>query len=293
MTLNRLLVVSAAVVIGACGGAGPDESEHAQADEPEALVAPEATQRVHWMRGVQPPQGFAQAAGSNLVDNGGRVDPKSNIYAIWWGTQSAFPSDAKAGIQSLFQGLNGSSFYNIANQYMRGATVSATYKGTFTDTSAPPRRSPSTSAIVNEACKTINANGLTADPNGMYVVYTSNFPRGTGFCAWHDNGTCNGVNISVFYMPNTTGQTGCDPGNTFSCNSYSEGTRSLANVTSHEFMEATTDQLPSTKLAWVDSAGSEIGDKCAWQFSSCVSLSTGKWQLQQEWSNAVSGCQQQ
>ena len=91
-------------------------------------------------------------------------------------------------------------------------------------------------------------------------------------------------------MPNTTGVAGCDPGNLYNCNGYSQGTRSIANVTSHEYMEAITDANAS---AWYDSGGSEIGDKCAWQFSSCVNLSTGNWQLQKEWSNAITGCAQQ
>ena len=75
------------------------------------------------------------------------------------------------------------------------------------------------------------------------------------------------------------------------CNSFSQGTRSLANVTSHEYMEVITD--PDLD-AWFDSAGQEIGDKCAFQFQSCVILANGgSWQLQKEWSNAVSACVQQ
>ena len=45
--------------------------------------------------------------------------------------------------------------------------------------------------------------------------------------------------------------------------------------------------------AWYDSNGQEVGDKCAWQFGSPVTLSNGiEWQLQEEWSNANSGCVQ-
>jgi hypothetical protein len=95
-------------------------------------------------------------------------------------------------------------------------------------------------------------------------------------------------------MPNTTGIAGCDPGDLYGCNTMSQGTRSIVNVTSHEWYEAITD---ATISAWYDSSGSEIGDKCAWTFSACVNLSTSKWQLQQEWSNAanggVGGCIQQ
>src|SRR5258708_38394416 len=65
--------------------------------------------------------------GGNLVDHGGRVLPTSNTYAIWWGTQSAFPGHAKAGLASMFEGFNGTSFLGIGKQYMRGASVSTAY----------------------------------------------------------------------------------------------------------------------------------------------------------------------
>lgn len=229
------------------------------------------------------------SGGGNLLDHGGKVLPSSNTYAIWWGDQTAFPTDAQAGLDSLFQGLSGSSFLGVADQYMRGSTSASTFHANWVDTSAPPKHAPSTSLITSEACNMIAQNGEQPDPNAIYFVYTSNFPR-TNYCAWHSHGTCNGVDIQVAYMPNTTGVGGCDPGDLYGCNTYSQGTRSLANVTSHEFMETITDADIS---AWYDSSGSEIGDKCAWKFSSCVNLTNGSWQLQQEWSNAVSGCVQQ
>jgi hypothetical protein len=229
-------------------------------------------------------------SGGNLIDHGGKVLPTSNTYAIWWGTQSSFPSDAQVGLDSLFSGLNGSSILSVTDQYMRGATATTSFHTNWVDTSAPPGHGPNVGAIVGEACKVIGQNGELPDTTGVYFVYTSNFPRGGNYCAWHSHGTCNGVDIQVAYMPNTTGIAGCDPGNLYSCNTYSQGTRSLANVTSHEFMEAITD---ADINAWYDSSGAENGDKCAWKFSSCVTLSTGSWQLQQEWSNAVSNCVQQ
>jgi hypothetical protein len=142
---------------------------------------------------------------------------------------------------------------------------------------------------VNEACNTIAANGLTPDPSAIYVVLTSNFPKGVNYCAWHSWGSCNGTTIQVAYMPNTTGVSGCnDP--QFTCNAHSQGTDSIANVLSHEISEAITDPQGS---AWYDSSGSEIGDKCAWTFQNCVNLTSSSWQLQREWSNKASGCLQQ
>jgi len=297
----------------ACSSEAPAPSSSSGTGEPVAqpsLEGIEPGMHVQWQRGFQNLQrlgptssdpesatdnqahGGGGSSGGNLVDHGGKVLSSSHNVAIYWGTPSAFPSDLKSGIASMFEGMNGSSFLAIGDQYMRGAKTSASYVTSYDDSSSsPPSRGPQTSAIVNEACHVINSNGLTPDTNAIYFVFTSNYPGGhVNYCAWHSHGTCNGVDIQVAYMPNTTGIAGCDPGNLYNCNTYSQGTRSIANVTSHEFMEAITD---ADINAWYDGSGSEIGDKCAWQFSSCVTLSTGNWQLQKEWSNSITGCAQQ
>ena len=226
---------------------------------------------------------------SNLIDHGGKVLPTSDTYAIWWGTQKAWPNDVQTQMGTFFGGLNGTSFLNTGTQYMRTAPVGSAYSGSKIDTSAPPRK-VSASTLGKEVAKEY---GTSLDPAGIYFVYTSNFPKGGNFCAWHSFTSVNGQNIAVAYMPNTSGVAGCDPGNLYNL-SGSEGLRSLANVTSHEFMEAITDTLPGTgTYGWIDSSGSEIGDKCAWQFKAPVTLSNGStWQLQEEWSNAVIGCVQ-
>ena len=226
---------------------------------------------------------------SNLVDHGGKILPTSHTYAIWWGSPTAWSSDVSSGMATLFKGFNGSSFLNTGTQYMRGAPIGSVFEGSKADTSAPPRKvSPTTLGA-----EVAREYGFSLDPAGIYFVYTSTFPKGGGFCAWHSYATVNGQQIAVAYMPNTTGVAGCDPGNTYNL-SGSEGLRSLANVTSHEFMEAVTDTLPANgSYGWIDSSGSEIGDKCAWLFTSPVTLTNGSvWQLQEEWSNAVSGCVQ-
>jgi len=60
-------------------------------------------------------------------------------------------------------------------------------------------------------------------------------------------------------------------------------------VEGHEFGETISDQFPST--GWLDSGGSEIGDKCAWissgqGASADVRLTTGTFPVQSLWSNA-------
>jgi hypothetical protein len=307
------LVVGMSIALGCTSSVEPvgDPPTVSPEVSPQTYEGVEPGMKVHWQRGVtaiQPierdkaPSNQAHHGGgggggtSNLIDNGGPVLSSSATYAIWWGTPSAFPSDSQQGLDALFNGLNGSALLSVADQYMRGSKASTSFHTNLSDSSSPPSRGPSTGTIAAEACKVIQANGLTPDPNAIYFVFTSNFPGGhVGYCAWHSYGTCTVGNttttIQVAYMPNTTGLAGCDPGDLYSCNGYSQGTRSIANVTSHEFMEAITDPDLS---AWTDAAGSEIGDKCAWQFASCVSLGThGNFQLQEEWSNSAKGCVQQ
>ena len=69
------------------------------------------------------------------------------------------------------------------------------------------------------------------------------------------------------------------------------------NVASHEHNEAITDPNGN---AWYDSGVNENGDKCAWNFGTSLGstgfgqynqvIGTGKYYLQQEWSNASSSC---
>ena len=231
-------------------------------------------------------KGGSTTAPSPLVDHGGKVLTSSTTYAIWWGAAADFPSDAQTGIPQLLNGFGGSSYLAIANQYMRGATANSSYGGSFVDPTAPPTHAPNVATIANEVAKFVQK----PDPNAIYFVYTSNMPK-VNYCAWHAAATAGGVTFQVAYMPNTAGVAGCDPGNLYNANTLSEGTRSLADSTAHEFMEATTDPVPLS--GWADKNGQEIGDKCNFVYSGAVKLSHGSvWQLQEEWSNAVGGCQQ-
>ena len=233
------------------------------------------------------PKSSPKGTNDNLIDHGGPVLPTSHVYAIYWGP---VPSDISDALYSFFTGFGGSSYANILTQYMRGvppAPPASTYTTLAPDPSAPPTRAPSVSTIVNEVCASLG--GGAPDPEGVYFVITSNFPKGANYCAWHSYGRCNGRLIAVGYLPNVTGVGGCDL-TSLSSNSFSSGGQSIANIAAHELSESITDQFIN---AWYDSSGQEVGDKCAWQFSHPVTLSNGiEWQLQQEWSNSNSGCVQ-
>ena len=239
----------------------------------------------------KPPSGKpAHGHGSgtqNLIDHGGPVLLTPHVYAIYWGSFSG--SDVQPGLMDFFGGFGGSSYSNILTQYLRGASnPSTSYQELGTETTlSPPSHGPSVATIASEACKFIGA-GAAPDTSGVYFVITSNFPKGGNFCAWHSLGTCNGQPIPVVYLPNPNGVTGCEIAGAGG-NPYTVATQSSANIAAHELAEVITDpQLD----AWFDSGGQEIGDKCAWQFGSPVSLGSTTWELQELWSNAVSGCVQ-
>lgn len=221
-----------------------------------------------------------------LVYHGGKLLTASKTYAIYWGPQADFPSDLESGMAQLLGGFGGSNYLDITSQYLATNSPASTYEGPLFDSSQPPTHAPSTATIVDEVAKLV----ANPDPNAIYFVYTSNFPK-LNFCAWHGDGVIGGVTVQVAYMPNTAGIAGCDPGDLFPVNEYSQGTRSIADSTAHEFMESTTDPVPVS--GWADKNHQEIGDKCNFVYGAPVTLANrSKWQIQEEWSNAAGGCVQ-
>jgi hypothetical protein len=223
-----------------------------------------------------------------LVDHNGLVLPASKTYAVYWGTASDFPSDLEDGMTSLLNGFDGSSYLGIAQQYMRGQSVTTKYGGAYHDPSAPPSSAPNASALGAEVCRLVPS----PDPEGLYIVFTSNTPN-IQYCAWHNKTTCNGVTFQVAYLPNQAGLPGCSPytRSNLHCNTYSDGTVTTADSVAHEFMETITDAHID---AWYDKQHQEVADKCNYVYSACVALSnSSSWQIQSEWSDALGGCQQQ
>lgn len=242
-------------------------------------------------------RGFARSArrtSANMTYHKGGVLLANKTEAIFWGSSwGTYTGDILNGIDSFFAGFGYSNYAGITTQYYQIAGGSqqyigagSSYYGHYIDGTTAPSGALSTSQAIAEACR---ATGNNPDPNALYFVYTDTTAGNVNYCAYHTWGSCGSKPIQVAYMPNITGVAGCDPGNLYGV-SGSQGLRALANVTAHEFEEGITDPRGS---AWYDRQGSEIGDKCAWLFSGPVTLSNGTvWQLQEEWSNAVTGCVQ-
>jgi hypothetical protein len=235
-------------------------------------------------RSLQPikPAHHGGGGSADMTLHGGNVITATKTEAIFWGAWGS-PGDIISGIDTFFGGWGGSGMAGDSTEYYGttngNVTASSTYLGHTIDSSSPPGRALTVSGAVTEAC-TITGN--SPDPNAIYFIYTSTGAGHVSYCAWHSWGSCsNGAPVQVAYMPNITGIAGCDPGSDVS--SESQGLAALANVTSHELSEATTDPRGT---GWSDSSGAENGDKCAWSFHSDVNLhNNSKWKLQMEWSN--------
>jgi len=223
----------------------------------------------------------------NLIDHGGPVVSSPNIYVIYWGNPSEFPSDLEDGLNNFFEGFGNSGYSNILTQYFRGAPPpTTTLAGTASDHSEPPESAPSVKQITREACK---FTGGTVDPNGIYVTVTTNFPVGAYYCAWHAFGKCNGSRIPVVYLPNADDDFGCGVSSAKQ-NPYSNATQAIANDAAHELAESMTDPLIN---AWYDSHGNEVADKCQTSYGPTVRFSNGTiWRVQELWSNANGKCKQ-
>src|SRR4051794_11229894 len=162
--------------------------------------------------------------------------------------------------------------------------------------------------VQNEIEHVLSVTGWTPGPSKLFVLFT---PRSVGSCA-SVFGTCAYTTYCAYHSDYLDAQ-----GDVLYANQpYSETTQlaigavcdsgqhpngdwadATLNVASHEHNEAITDPNGN---AWFDSVGDENGDKCAWTFGTPLGstgygqynqvIGTGKYYLQEEWSNAASSC---
>ena len=287
MRLSAVLGFLGSGVLIACGGGnevGQIEASSSELASQDEGGRPEPPMKgIHWARGFA--HGHSGGGGGSVLMtwHSGAIMPSAVTGAIFWGASwPQYNGDKVSGMDTLYQGFNGSNYAATSDEYTGTngqVTASTSYVGHTIDGTAAPSRAPSTSTILNEACKWFP----NPDPNGYYAVY-SDRPRGTaGYCAWHSYGNCaNGMPIQFGFFFNLDGDPGCDPQD--SSGLHSQGLAALANVSGHELSEARTDPRNG---GWYDSSGQENGDKCAWTFGApLVTFSNGtQWKIQGEWSN--------
>jgi hypothetical protein len=237
------------------------------------------------------------------------VETAPKVYLVFWGSQwiNNDPSGEAAILENFLSGVGGSSWLNTVTQYCQGV-ASGTYfcngagqaagnqTGLFAGywydngTSAPSH--PRQSQLAGEAVRAAGHFGNTSagsNASVQYVIATAHGYSSRGFgsqyCAYHSSTSSTDGDVAYTNLPYIT-----DAG--ASCGANFNGLGPDAGITiveGHEFGETISDQFPSS--GWLDSGGSEIGDKCAWissgqGASADVRLTTGTFPVQSLWSNA-------
>ena len=283
------------------------------------------------IRGVVAPLGAEGPAGANgnLTWHGGPVMHSSTVYAVYWAPSGySYQAGYDAAIAKYFVDVaadsgKSSNVYSVATQYgdsAGNALYLSSFKSSLQDTNAYPDSgctdAPYTSiCLTDEQIQTelrafVAANGL---PTGMATAYFVFFPVGVGscfdsastscsykqFCAYHgwigrgDPSTIIYANMPYADQPTAGAKCDIEP------SPNGNDADATINVTSHEHNEMITDPLGN---AWYDSVGDENADKCAWIFGSPLgstpygaynqAIASGKYMLQEEWSNLLSTCVQ-
>ena len=237
----------------------------------------------------------------NLIYHGGPVmTGTANAYAIFWEPTGSFVSaNYNSLISRYFGDIGKSKLYRNNKQYTQnggGAPTNSVLAGSWVDTAAYPGNPISDTQVQQEVTHAQSVNGWKANIDNIFFVFTAkgeNICASFGcsfqvFCAYHGAFGSNNIYAAMPYTG--TDLQGCgvpvSPNHDFDSDS-------TINVISHEQNEAATDPLLN---AWYDASGSEIGDKCAWNFGPTknyggdVKLGGHPYEVQKEWDNKVSGC---
>jgi hypothetical protein len=254
--------------------------------------------------------------GPNLVYHGGPVLRTNRTVAIYWGPASGFATGYTNTINQYFADVAGASgrtdnVYAVETQYYDGSgniSYTSAFDGAITDTSVYPSSGCSDSVAATTVCLSdaqiraeVQSVVSSPDPNTTYFVFTgknvgSCYQSGscafTQYCAYHSNVNVGGTTVQYANQPYTdTVPAACDAG--YHPNGQSTEADATINVVSHEHRESINDPLGN---AWYDNRGYEGSDKCAWNFGSLTgpdynqTINGHNYILQQEWSNAISGC---
>jgi hypothetical protein len=267
------------------------------------VMATNTTYAIYWLGGGTVSSGYENAINTFFSNVAAAQNATNDVYAV--DTQYYGPTGADVANQSSVGGSTLDTTNAIPNH------CSAEYAGTGVNVTGG---CVTDADIQAEVSRMVQANGWTPSSNALFFVFTPNnvgscFDTSSGqcaytyYCAYHSNYT-DGSNREVLYanMPyslNAGALGACDSGEYPNGNQAADDT---INLISHEHNEAITDPLGN---AWYDSSGNEIGDKCAWNFGSGPypstgasstsqynqTIGTGNYYVQQEWSNASSGCQ--
>ena len=232
---------------------------------------------------------------------GGPIQPKPEIYVVYWGNWSATgdPAGERSYLDAFLKGVGNSKWLKTVTQYTQangtdvgGAPSFHMATHSWNDPSPVPDLTNDATygdLIAAEVQKAVQHFGKSTGSASYVIAVSHNTPVsgfGSYYCAWHSYTTVNGANIAYTnlpYMPDAGPSCGQGFVNT---PGYDDG---VSIVEGHEQAETETDpQLD----AWFDNYGNEIGDKCAWVNLQNTRFSTGTFPTQPLWSNNADGCVQ-
>ena len=261
--------------------------------------------------------GSLRTRGTGISYHGGPIITSPRIVAVYWygsrlynggpaaGTTGAGSADGSL-VGLFLRSLGGTGYWNINNTYTNssGGRVanSLNYAGYWADNTNVPASGASVSdaAVQAEVVKGLTGGQLTFDASTLYAVFSGPGVNlgggfGTQYCAYHGNFSWNGHDVKYAVMPyNVTYPSACTDGSGISPTSDYAAAAEV-NTLAHETEETMTDQDLN---AWYDNRGYENADKCAWNFGTTHSGSTGvynqtmggvNWLIQMNWVNANSG----
>ena len=313
-TIVAALVTAALLAAGSGGGLA-------------MAAAPSPQDPAGRILGVVPAHGQARAlkpgGGSNLSYHNGPVMLSNQVYLVFWEPSGYSVSNNYNTLIPQFFGdvaadsNKSTNVYWSDTQYYNSTKNKIAYSSslgaTYIDTSPLPASGctdKDTSVCLTDAqiqtelTTVMSKRGWTGGANKLFFMFTA---KGIGSCTTTSSGSCaftqycayhswigSGSNATMYAnMPYAdTVPAACDAGQ----HPNGDDADATINVTSHEHNEAITDPQGS---AWYDRRGYENGDKCAWNFGSVSGTAGAEYNqtinndhyfLQQEWSNASSGC---
>jgi hypothetical protein len=289
-----------------------------------AGAAPSPSAPAGHVGGIIPVHGSIHAAGGpsgggNLSYHQGPVMHTNNVYVIYWAPAGySVSSTYQSRINRFFTDVAQdsslkSNVYAIDTQYFDNTTnghilSSSSFASSVVDPDPLPSNGCrdsytsvclSDSQIQTEIRTVMSRQGWTPGLTNFFVMLTA---KGIGscsgsscaftqYCAYH--GAASGLYYANMPYADTV-PAACDSGQ------YPNGdpaADSEISILSHEHNETITDEQLN---AWYDRRGSEIGDKCAWNFGAALGGVSGakynqiingdNYYVQQEWSNQNSGC---
>ncbi|MEU1628027.1 Ig domain-containing protein [Streptomyces sp. NPDC020096] len=266
-------------------------------------------------------------------DSVGVTSGPPKVYIVYWGSQwgtagkdaagnttlSNDPEQAAPYQQSFFKGLGtkDDAWSGVMTQYCESVTTGSTHcpansphvgtphgdalAGVWVDnsTAAPQAATePQIAAEAAAAAKHFGNTSAASNRNVQYVVTTAqgmdpdHWHELNSWCAWHTFERSSYGTVAYTIMPYLTDYKYCGT------NWINPGPRGRLDgwsiLGSHEYAETITDQ--NAMGGWIDPAGQEDGDKCAWITQGTpgglfnLQLATGSFAVQTTWSNDQHTC---